>query len=215
MMKVGWASRPSSTATTAVLPGENYAMSEQDNNQDAGEVYDFSEAEQYEAQGGDAIDAAEQSAQSQEQGVLSRLQSERDDLESRLLRVSADYQNFARRAQQNVDSAVEQKLMDIARGLVTVMDHFDRALDVESEGESAGVLKGVTMVHHELLATLNRFGIQRLDVQPGEEFDPVKHEALMRQPTHEIASNHITMQMQPGYVLGEKVIRPAQVGVAE
>jgi len=52
-----------------------------------------------------------------------------------------------------------------------------------------------------------------VDVEPGEEFDPNHHEALMRQPADDIASNHVTMQMQPGYVLGEKVIRPAQVGV--
>ena len=175
----------------------------------------MSEQEQEELEGEEAIEAAEHEAESQEQSLLENLQAERDELESKLLRVSADYQNFARRAQQNVDTAVEQKLMDIARGLVIVMDHFDRALDVQPEGEAAGVLQGVTMVHDELTATLKRFGIERLDVEPGTEFDPNKHEALMRQPSDDIESNHVTMQMQPGYVLGDKVIRAAQVGVAE
>lgn len=151
----------------------------------------------------------------QQPSPMDQLKAERDDFESKLLRVSADYQNFARRAQQNVNSAVEQKLMDMARSLVTVMDHFDRALEGQDKDEAAGVLQGVTMVHAELLATLNRFGIERLDVEPGTEFDPNRHEALMRQPSQDIASNHVTMQMQPGYVLGDKVIRPAQVGVAE
>lgn len=146
---------------------------------------------------------------------LDQIQAERDEFESKLLRVSADYQNFARRAQQNIDSAVEQKVMDMARGLVTVMDHFDRALEGQNTDDNAGVLQGVTMVHNELLGTLNRFGIERFDVEPGTEFDPNQHEALMRQPSDEIESNHVTMQMQPGYVLGAKVIRPAQVGVAE
>jgi molecular chaperone GrpE len=168
-----------------------------------------------ELEGEEAIEAAEQEAESEEMSLLQRLQTERDELESKLLRVSADYQNFARRAQQNVDSAVEQKIMDMARGLATVMDHFDRALEGHNKDEAEGVLQGVFMVHDELLATLNRFGIERLDVQPGTEFDPNRHEALMRQPSDEIDSNHVTMQMQPGYVLGEKVIRPAQVGVAE
>jgi len=168
-----------------------------------------------ELQGEEAIEAAENEAETEEQGVLSRLQAERDELESKLLRVSADYQNFARRAQQNVDSAVEQKLVDMARSLVTVLDHFDRALEGQDKDKAEGVLRGVFMVHEELLATLNRFGIERLDVAPGTEFDPNQHEALMRQPSDEVESNHVTMQMQPGYVLGEKVIRPAQVGVAE
>jgi molecular chaperone GrpE len=160
-------------------------------------------------------DAAEQAFAEEDASPLTQLRAERDELESKLLRVSADYQNFARRAQQNVDAAVEQKLMDVARGLVTVMDHFDRALEGQAEGEAAGVLQGVTMVHNELLATLNRFGIERVDVEPGTEFDPNRHEALMRQPSDEYESNHVTMQLQPGYVIGEKVIRPAQVGVAE
>lgn len=150
-----------------------------------------------------------------ENSPLKQLQAERDELESKLLRVSADYQNFARRAQQNVDSAVEQKLMDMARSLATVMDHFDRALEGQSKDKAEGVLQGIFMVHDELLSTLKRFGVERMDVEPGTEFDPNRHEALMRQPSDEIESNHITMQMQPGYVLGEKVIRPAQVGVAE
>lgn len=168
-----------------------------------------------ELEGEEAIEAAEHEAESQEQALLERVQAERDELESKLLRVSADYQNFARRAQQNVESAVEQKLMDIARGLATVLDHFDRALEGQDQGEAAGVLQGVTMVHDELLSTLKRFGVERMDVEPGTEFDPNQHEALMRQPSDEIESNHVTMQMQPGYMLGDKVIRPAQVGVAE
>lgn len=187
-------------------------MNEQDNEQ-PDEVFDLSDAEQHE--GEEAFAAAEQEAQQAEQDVLSRLQAERDELESKLLRVSADYQNFVRRAQQNTQAAVDQKLIDIARGLVTVLDHFDRALDVDTSGEQAGVLQGVTIVREELLSTLGRFGIERLNVEPGSEFDPNQHEALMRQPSETIDSNHVTMQMLPGYVLGEKVIRPAQVGVAE
>ena len=173
------------------------------------------EQEHDELQGAEAADPTEYDVTPEEQSPMDALQAERDDLESKLLRVSADYQNYARRAQQNIESAVEQKLMDIARGLVTVLDHFDRALDGQDTGDNASVLQGVVMVHNELLATLNRFGIERLDVEPGTEFDPNQHEALMRQPSDEFESNQVTMQMQPGYVLGDKVIRPAQVGVAQ
>ena len=160
-------------------------------------------------------ETADQTEEVESQDPLAQLQSERDGLESKLLRVSADYQNFVRRAQQNTDAAVEQKLVDIARGLVTVLDHFDRALDTGTDAEPTGLVQGVTMVRDELLSMLKRYGIERLDVEPGDEFDPNRHEALMRQPSDDVESNHVTMQMQPGYVLGEKVIRPAQVGVAE
>ncbi|MFK7788900.1 MAG: nucleotide exchange factor GrpE [Phycisphaeraceae bacterium] len=181
------------------------------------EPFDIGDAEEYFAsqEGEDGIDSESKHPDSEEQGSQSSLQAERDELESKLLRVSADYQNFARRSQQNIDSAVEHKLMDVARSLVTVMDHFDRALEGQNKDEATGVLQGVMMVHNELLSTLNRYGIERLDVELGAEFDPNQHEALMRQPSDQFESNHITMQMQPGYVLGSKVIRPAQVGVAE
>lgn len=185
-------------------------MSEQ-NQQD--EPFEIGDAEDYfasqEAQDAEQHEAAETDS------PLAALQSERDELEAKLLRVSADYQNFARRAQQNVQAAGEQKLMDIARAMTTVLDHFDRALEGQDKDNAEGVLQGVFIVHSELLATLNRFGIDRLDVEPGTEFDPNQHEALMRQPSDEYESNQVTMQMQPGYVIGDKVIRPAQVGVAE
>ncbi|MEM1354311.1 MAG: nucleotide exchange factor GrpE [Planctomycetota bacterium] len=168
------------------------------------------------AEGIEEIDAAEAEATGEEMALLNQLQEERDDLEQRLMRVSADYQNFARRAAHNVESAAQQKLMDIARALVTVLDHFDRALEADPETTSAqDLLGGVTIVKNELLAALGRFGIERLEVGPGDEFDPNRHEALMRQPSEDVQANHVTMQLQPGYTLGDKVVRPAQVSVAE
>ena len=189
---------------------------------DPEQQHDDADTPVYEAEsdGADALEALGDAAPEQppEQNALERLQSERDALESQLLRVSADYQNFAKRAQQNVNTAVEQKLMDVARGLVVVLDHFDRALEAAGAHEADqqdDLHKGVTMVYEEMLATLGRYGVTRVQVQPGEAFDPVRHEALMRQPSDEVEPNHVTMQLLPGYMLGEKVVRPAQVGVAE
>ncbi|MEM6551297.1 MAG: nucleotide exchange factor GrpE [Planctomycetota bacterium] len=147
---------------------------------------------------------------------LATLRAERDDFEQKYLRVSADYQNYVRRANQNVAAASEQKLMGVARGLVSAMDHFDLALQVDPEKTTApDLLQGVTSIRDELLKALAGVGIARLDVQPGDEFDPVKHEALMRQPGTEFESGRVVMQMQPGYLVGDKIVRPAQVSVAE
>lgn len=148
--------------------------------------------------------------------AVASLEKERDQLNDRLLRTMADYQNFARRAEQNVISARDHQSMDIAKGLVTVLDHFDRAVQVDPEATSTrDLLEGVVMVRNELLRTLQRFGIERLDAKPGDAFDPNQHEALMRQPSDEVESNHVTAQFQPGYVLRDKTIRAAQVAVAE
>ena len=135
------------------------------------------------------------------------MQAERDALEDKLRRTMADYQNFARRAEQNVVAARQQQLIDVARKLVTVLDHFDHALAADPDKTSiADLLKGVGIVHEELIKTLASFGVHRLDVEPGEPFDPNRHEALMRQPGGDIESNHVTMQLQPGYVIDDKTI---------
>lgn len=144
------------------------------------------------------------------------MQAERDALEDKLRRTIADYQNFARRAEQNIVVARQQQLMDVARKLVTVLDHLDHALAADpATTSSEDLLKGVGIVRDEFMRTLSSFGVQRLDVEPGEPFDPNRHEAMMRQPSEDIESNHVTMQLQPGYVLDDKTIRAAKVSIAE
>ncbi|MEX0886217.1 MAG: nucleotide exchange factor GrpE [Phycisphaeraceae bacterium] len=168
---------------------------------------------------GDAERAEAEAEQRVEQDIhdaMTVVQRERDELEQRLMRTAADYQNYIRRAEQNASSAREQQLMDIARGLVTVLDHFDRAVEADPEQTSTrDLLDGVNMVRSELLRVLAQFGIQRMEVSPGEPFDPNHHEALMRQASDEWDSSAVTAQFRPGYKLGEKTIRPAQVSVAE
>lgn len=148
--------------------------------------------------------------------TLEQLQQQRDDLESRLKRVSADYQNYIRRAQANVTTAQQQQLMDVAKSLVTVLDHFDHALQVDPEKTSPQkMVEGVQMVRDELLRVLQQHGVERIEAEVGEPFDPNRHEALMRQPTEEVEPDHVAAQLQPGYALQEKTVRPAKVAVAQ
>lgn len=147
---------------------------------------------------------------------VAELQRQCDDFESKWLRAMADLQNYRRRAEQNVVAARQQQTLDLAKALVVVLDHFDRALEVDPDKTpAASMLHGVQIVRDELMRTLERFGVQRIDVQMGDEFDPARHAALMRQKIEGVESNHVTMQMQPGYALGDMVVRPAQVAVAE
>lgn len=142
--------------------------------------------------------------------------AERDELADKLKRMMADYQNFGRRAEQNVVAAKQQKLIEVAKQLIPVLDHFDHALGVDPEKTSTeDLIKGVTIVRDEFIRMLTGFGVQRLDVEAGEAFDPNRHEALMRQPDTDIEPNHVTAQLQPGYVLDEVTIRPAKVSIAE
>ena len=139
-----------------------------------------------------------------------------DELQHRLLRVSADFENYKRRAAINTQTSLEQQLIGIARDLVPVLDHFDRALELDLDKSStADLLNGVTIVRDELLRVLSRYGIERVEASAGDPFDPNRHEAMMRQPVEGIEADHVAVQLQPGYMLKDKTIRPAGVSVAE
>lgn len=174
---------------------------------EAEEAIEFSDVDQPVEGEPESVDATD---------PLTSLRAERDGLQDKLKRMMADYQNFARRAEQNVVAARQQQLLEVAKQLVTVLDHFDHALGVDTQKTSAGdLLKGVNIVRDELMRTLSSFGVVRLDVQVGEAFDPNRHEALMRQADTDIEPNHVTAQLQPGYLLNGVTIRPAQVSIAE
>lgn len=146
---------------------------------------------------------------------LEALQAERDALESKMLRIAADYQNFQRRAENNINDARKHQKMDMVKSLLGVLDHFDHALSVNPDGTSAkAVFDGVQIVRDEFLKTLEQFGVSRIEAKQGEPFDPNRHEALMRQPTEGVESDHVVAQLQPGYAMGETTLRAAKVTIA-
>lgn len=147
---------------------------------------------------------------------LADVRAQLDVLQDKLLRTTADYQNYVRRAQQNVDAAREQTIRDLIKALVPVLDHFDSALAVDTEKTTAQSLyAGLKIVHEELLKALSKFGVERIDVKPGDEFDPNHHYALMRQKVEGVDAGRIAAQFQPAYLIEGKTLRPAQVSVAE
>lgn len=161
-------------------------------------------------------DAATHGEDDAELDPLAALEKKHAELSNKYLRLAADYQNFQRRSQQNVTQAREQQAMSMARDLLTVLDHFDNALAVDPEKTTASdLIKGVSIVRDELLRTLASHGIERIDAQPGDEFDPNRHEALMHQASEELETGSVAQQLQPGYVMQGKTLRPAKVAVVQ
>ncbi|MEX2215422.1 MAG: nucleotide exchange factor GrpE [Phycisphaeraceae bacterium] len=166
----------------------------------------------------DDLDPAAEGDQLEErvENDINDLVAENVELQSKLLRAAADYQNYVRRSQQNVVAAREQQTMALARELISVLDHFDNALSIDMEKATArSVMDGLFIVRDELLKTLERHGVQRVNATKGEEFDPNRHEALMREKAEGIATNHVVNQLQPGYLINDKTLRPVKVSVAE
>lgn len=124
-----------------------------------------------------------------------------------LQRLQAEFVNFKNRSQREMAAVRERTIAEVLEALMPTLDDIHAARE---HGELEG--GPFAAIAEKLEAALGRYGFEQFGAI-GDEFDPVKHEALMHEPSDEIDVTEITMVMQPGYQLGETVVRPARVGV--
>ena len=136
-------------------------------------------------------------------------------------RTKADFENFRRRAARDSAAAQERGVSKLAKELLPAVDNLDRALEAAeaagADGEAGAespLVSGVKLVHAEVMAALSRVGIEPFSPQ-GEPFDPQHHEAMAQQPVEGAAPGTVVEVYQRGYRLGESVLRPARVVVAQ
>lgn len=127
-------------------------------------------------------------------------------------RTQADFINYRRRVERDRELEYQTLKGDVVRKLLPVLDDLERALANRPEGESWG--NGVELIARKFHAILEAEGIRRIEAQ-GQPFDPNFHEAISSEPSETVASGHVIEVVQNGYVLGERVIRPAVVRVAQ
>lgn len=133
-----------------------------------------------------------------------------------LLRARAEVDNIRRRAEQDVEKAHKFALEKFSKDILNTIDNLERALatPANKEDESIkGLFDGVELTLKELLATVARFGIEPVGIV-GETFNPDLHQAISMQPAEGFETNQITTVLQKGYLLNNRVIRPAMVMVA-
>jgi molecular chaperone GrpE len=147
--------------------------------------------------------------------AVERLTAERDEAVAARMRAQADFANFQRRSIENEARARVGGLVQLTRALMPVLDHFDLALAQDPSRLTVEQLaKSIEMTRAELQKALEQNGIARIEPTPGTEFDPLQHDAVMRQPAEGIAPGCVSMRFQTGWRLGESVLRPAKVAVA-
>jgi molecular chaperone GrpE len=147
---------------------------------------------------------------------IAELEAQVGQLQHKILLAAAEYQNVIRRSQNNIGEAREQNTIDIARALLKGLDLFDMALACDPKKVNAeSILMGVQMVQQEMVKSLESFGIKRVDAKPGDEFNPLVHEAVSHVSVPGIAAGKVAAQLQSGYKLGDKTLRPARVNIAE
>lgn len=147
------------------------------------------------------------------------LEAELAEMKDRMLRALADAENTRRRAQREREETQKYAIADFARDLLGTADNLRRALESlpESEVQDArarSLLEGVAATERELLSAFERRGIGRFDPK-GERFDHNRHQAIYEVATEEARPGTIVEVLQPGYLLHDRLLRPAMVGVAK
>jgi molecular chaperone GrpE len=144
---------------------------------------------------------------------LADLQRERDDYKDRWLRKGAEFDNYRKRIERERREQADQAVVDLLQELLLVVDDFDRALTVGGD-EGGAYRKGVELIHGKLHDLLRKQGVTAMDVL-GADFDPNVHMAVMHEQSPEHREGEVIGELQKGYMLGDRLLRPAMVKVAK
>lgn len=183
------------------------------------EVADFGESETPEETAGQAgeQEAPVEEARSDRKDAeteLDRAVRQRDEFKDKWLRGKADAQNQVRRLQTDRDEAVRFAVAGLARSLLNVVDDLERTVQAaEESAEADSLAKGVRIVYDALLKVLADHHVERIEA-PGQPFDPQCHEAITQQPSADMPPGMVLQEIQAGYRLHERVLRPARVIVS-
>lgn len=144
---------------------------------------------------------------------IASLTKEVDEWKNRYLRAQADIENLRRRTKEEKEKALKYSTQSLMEALLPVIDNFERALNIEAKSEEASsILEGVHMVYEQLLSALEKEGMEVIPAK-GEIFDPHVHQAVMQVEEEEFASGEIVEELQKGYKLKDRVLRPSMVKV--
>lgn len=175
-----------------------------------------------------ATEAAEQQAAGEEEGASERqvdpveaLKAENADLRDRFLRLAAEMDNLRRRTDREVKDAKSYAVTGFARDMLSVSDNLRRAIETlpeeartSADATMTALIEGVEMTERGMLATLERHGVRKIEAE-GQKFDPNFHQAMFEVSNPNVANNTVVQVVQAGYAIGDRVLRPAMVGVAK
>ncbi len=152
---------------------------------------------------------------------LELLKGENAELRDRYLRLAAEMDNLRRRTEREIKDAKTYSTAGFARDMLAVSDNLRRAIDaIPEEAKAAAdaglttLIEGVEMTERSMLSALERHGVRKLE-PVGQKFDPNFHQAMFEVPNPEVPNNTVVQVVQAGYTIGERVLRPAMVGVAK
>ena len=144
---------------------------------------------------------------------LAALTAERDEYLDLAQRVQADFENYRKRAAREQERLVAHAHERLVRELLPILDDLERAVEAAERHEEAQLVEGVKLVEQSLRNALRKEGL--VEIETDGAFDPHVHEALLTQPSGDVEPGSVLEVVQRGYRVGDKVVRPARVIVAE
>lgn len=156
-----------------------------------------------------------------EQGRIAELEAEVGDLKDKMLRTLAEMENLRRRTEREMADTRQYAVANFARDMLNVGDNLRRALEsIPSQPETGGdpalaaLIEGVEVTERGLAQTLQKFGVKEIEAK-GQKFDPTRHQAMFEVEDPSVPSGTVAQVVQTGYLIGERVLRPAMVGVSK
>lgn len=165
---------------------------------------------------GAAPGAGEAAAPSDPQAALAKANEEKRELNDRLLRTAADFENYKRRIRKEMEDASVRGLEGLAKDLLPALDNFDRALAAAKSSTAPGVaviVEGVQMVQKSLFSALEKYQIKTFEAE-GKPFDPNFHEGIQQIDSDTVPQGSVAAVFQRGYTIGSRLLRPAMVAVS-
>ena len=143
---------------------------------------------------------------------LDELRREKDALQDRLLRTAADFDNYRKRMERERRELSDHVRADVLKDMLPIVDNFERALAAGTETESFG--KGVELIYRQMLDFLKKRGVTPIEAL-GADFDPNFHQAVIHETSDAHREGEVMEELQRGYMLGDRLLRPAMVKVAK
>ena len=150
----------------------------------------------------------------QEAGAADTLQKERDDLYDRLLRKTAEFDNFRKRVERDRKDMIDWAAADVIGDLLSIVDDFDRALAAPAPPEAQSFKAGLELIQRQLAELLKKRGVSTVEAL-GADFDPHLHQAVAYEEVAGAREGEVVGVMAKGYKLGDRLLRPALVKVAK
>ena len=150
--------------------------------------------------------------------VIEKLNAENTQLKDQLLRSRAETENVRRRGDRDKNDAAAYAVTGFARDMLTVLDNMRRTLDAmpdEVADDMKSFIEGVELTERELLKTFEGHGISKVHPEPGEKFDHNVHQAMFEVESEEHPSGHVAQAVAPGYLIKDRLLRPAMVGTVK